>query len=105
MLFTQFNMDDALAVRYEEGVEDGIERGRAEGLEAGLTKGKAEGRAEDILELLGELGPVPEKMREKICGITDLKVLGNLLKLAARTDSLEEFEKNLCHSNFPDLNS
>ena len=27
MLFTKFNMEDALAVRYEEGVEDGIEQG------------------------------------------------------------------------------
>ena len=27
MLFTQFNMDDALAVRYDEGVEDGLEQG------------------------------------------------------------------------------
>ena len=93
MLFTQFNMEDALAVRYEEGVEDGIERGiergRAEGMETGLTRGKAE----DILELLGELGPVSEEMQEKICGITDLKILGKLLKLAAKADSLEEFEK------------
>lgn len=31
MLFTQFNMDDALAVRYEEGVEDGIEQGIEQG--------------------------------------------------------------------------
>ena len=31
MLYTQFNMDDALDVRYEEGVEDGYERGIAEG--------------------------------------------------------------------------
>lgn len=27
MLFTQFNMDDALEVRYEEGIEKGIEKG------------------------------------------------------------------------------
>ena len=27
MLFTQFNLDDAMEVRYEEGVEDGIEKG------------------------------------------------------------------------------
>lgn len=27
MLFTQFNMEDALAVRYEEGVEDGVDKG------------------------------------------------------------------------------
>ena len=31
MLFTQFNMDDALAVRYAEGLEDGIEQGREQG--------------------------------------------------------------------------
>lgn len=31
MLFTQFNMDDALEVSYEEGFEDGFEDGRAEG--------------------------------------------------------------------------
>lgn len=32
MLFTQFNMDDALAVRYEEGMEDGIEKGNVQRL-------------------------------------------------------------------------
>ena len=36
MLFTQFNMDDALEVRYEEGVEDGMEQG----LEQGRTQGE-----------------------------------------------------------------
>ena len=30
MLYTQFNMDDALDVRYKEGVEDGIAKGIAE---------------------------------------------------------------------------
>jgi len=32
MLFTEWNLDDALAVRYEEGTEDGIEIGREERL-------------------------------------------------------------------------
>ncbi len=40
MLFTQFNMDDALEVRYEEGVEDGMERGLTQGLEQGRTQGE-----------------------------------------------------------------
>lgn len=31
MLFTQFNMEDALEVRYEEGVEQGIQQGIEEG--------------------------------------------------------------------------
>ena len=28
MLYTEFNLDDAMAVRYEEGREDGLEEGR-----------------------------------------------------------------------------
>ena len=31
MLFEQFDIDDAMAVRYEEGVEDGIEQGIEQG--------------------------------------------------------------------------
>jgi len=36
MLTHEWNMDKALAVRYEEGREEGWERGREEGLERGL---------------------------------------------------------------------
>ena len=63
--------------------------------EEGRAEGKAEGKAEAILELLGELGPVPSEMRDKISSITDLETLGKMLKLAARVDSLAEFEENL----------
>ena len=58
MLFTQFNMDDALEVRYEEGVEDGLEQGRTQGerrllvhlVWGKLQKGeKPEKIAEDLL--------------------------------------------------------
>lgn len=37
MLFTEFNMDDALKVRYEEGFEEGEEKG----IEKGLQKGES----------------------------------------------------------------
>jgi predicted transposase/invertase (TIGR01784 family) len=40
MLMTEWNMDDALAVRYDEGHEDGIELGIERGIEQGLIKGK-----------------------------------------------------------------
>ncbi len=57
MLFTQFNMDDALAVRYEEGVEDGIEQGIEQGIEKGIEKGIEQGIEEKgmriFLNLLG----------------------------------------------------
>jgi predicted transposase/invertase (TIGR01784 family) len=31
MLMTEFNLDDALAVRYEDGFENGLQEGREEG--------------------------------------------------------------------------
>jgi len=43
MLMTEWNWDDALAVRYEEGMEKGMEKGREEGLEEGMEKGREEG--------------------------------------------------------------
>jgi hypothetical protein len=42
MLMTEWNWDDALACRYEEGREEGLEKGREEGREEGLEKGHTE---------------------------------------------------------------
>jgi predicted transposase/invertase (TIGR01784 family) len=38
MLTTEFNLDDALAVRFEEGREEGWGKGREEGREEGMEK-------------------------------------------------------------------
>ena len=48
MLMTEWNWDDALAVRYEEGHDDGWDEGRVEGLEEGIEKGREEGLEEGI---------------------------------------------------------
>lgn len=56
-------------------------------------QGKAEGKAEDILELLGELGEIPNALRERIQKETDLQVLSRWLKAAAKAESISEFEK------------
>ncbi|MDR1246601.1 MAG: hypothetical protein LBK57_06170 [Clostridiales Family XIII bacterium] len=51
MLFTEFNMDDALRIRFEEGMETGIEKGMEKGVEIGIEKGVgigAERTAESI---------------------------------------------------------
>jgi predicted transposase/invertase (TIGR01784 family) len=42
MLFTEWNWDDALAVRFEEGQEEGWAKGLERGLEKGLEKGREE---------------------------------------------------------------
>jgi hypothetical protein len=46
MLFTEWNQDDALAVRYEEGIEDGIGKGIGIGREEGIGIGRNEGHSE-----------------------------------------------------------
>jgi predicted transposase/invertase (TIGR01784 family) len=46
MLFTEWNWDDALAVRFEEGREEGLEKGLEKGREQGLEEGLEEGREE-----------------------------------------------------------
>jgi flagellar biosynthesis/type III secretory pathway protein FliH len=67
MLLTEWKHEDALVVRYEEGVEDGIAkgkaRGRAEGIAIGEARGKTEGRAE-LLALWEKGVPIAEAKRK-----------------------------------------
>lgn len=92
---------------YEDGKIAGIEAGRQEGRSEGellgeargVARGKAEGRAEGkadaILELLDELGEVPEELRIHIYSETDLSRLTRWVKLAARSGSVEEFAEKM----------
>lgn len=72
----------------DEFVKD---QGRAEG----LAVGKAEGKAEAVLELLGELGKIPDVLKDRIQNETDLQVLSKWLKGAARAESISEFEDHM----------
>jgi predicted transposase/invertase (TIGR01784 family) len=71
MLFTEWNWDDALAVRFEEGREEGRERGLEEGLEKGLEKGR-----EEIARNALAKGLPPDTIRE-ITGL-DIETIRNL---------------------------
>jgi predicted transposase/invertase (TIGR01784 family) len=42
MLYTEWNLEDALAVEREEGLEEGLEKGRQEGWEEGWEEGVQE---------------------------------------------------------------
>ena len=85
MLMTEWNWDDALAVRYEEGHEDGwdegleegIEKGREEGLEEGIEKGRCNEKLEIARNLLSE-GSTPEFV-QKITGL-DMDTIEGLRK-------------------------
>ena len=68
MLMTEWNWDDALAVRYEEGMEQGREEGLEEGIERGREQGLDQGRMIIARNLLSE-GSTPEFV-QKITGLS-----------------------------------
>lgn len=52
-----------------------------------------DGMAEGTIDLLEDIGELSIELRKLIMEQTDLKVLRNWHKLAARAKSIEEFEK------------
>ena len=61
----------------------------ADGEAAGIRKGIRD----SLLELLQEFGDIPEALQTRIESEKDLQVLTSWLKVAARADSLEEFQE------------
>ena len=61
----------------------------------GKLEGRAEGKAESILLLLQDIGSVSDGLRNKILKEQDMDILLNYLKLAARVDSIADFEKEM----------
>lgn len=57
--------------------------------------GMEDGKAEDILDLLEDIGTVPDGLLEKIKSEKDLDTLRAWLKLAARAESMESFERSI----------
>jgi len=84
-------LKEGLEKGLKEGLEKGLKDGLEKGLKDGLEKGLAQGKAESILELLEDLGDIPEELRLKITTQKDLDILKRWLKLAAKASSVEEF--------------
>ena len=66
---------------------------RKEEYEEGLELGTQIGAQRSILSLLGELGTVPDEIRQSITTVTDEQLLDKLLKLAVRINSFDEYKK------------
>ena len=79
----------------DQGKSEGIAQGRAEGIALGKAEGIALGKAEDILQLLEDLGEVPEPLKKRIQEETDLQVLSRWLKAAAKAETITEFKKQV----------
>lgn len=73
------------------------------GISEGEALGKAKGKSEAILDLLEDLGPVSNTLRQRIMQETDLTVLRTMHKAAAKAWSLEQFEASLPSKSEADL--
>ncbi len=58
-----------------------------------LQEGRLEATRENILELLEDLGEIPEDLQTKLEDLEDLIKLKSLLKIAAKAESLRAFEE------------
>ena len=56
-----------------------------------LAEGVVTGKAQSVMELLEDLGTVPDEIKEKILNEKNPESLNNWLKAAAKADSIEEF--------------
>ena len=59
------------------------------------VEGMKEAKIEDIIELLQEVGEVPEDLQTRIRRQKKLETLSLWLKLAAKAESVEEFESKI----------
>ena len=87
LMWAEFNEERFIAKEKEYSWE--------EGNKAGKVKGRVMGRAESILEILEELGTVPEELRRRLLEETDLQRLKNWLKEAIKAASIEDFAENM----------
>ena len=83
LMWAEFNEERFIAKEKEYSWEDGNKAG------------KVKGRAESILEILEELGTVPEELRRRLLEETDLQRLKNWLKEAIKAASIEDFAENM----------
>lgn len=76
---------------FEEMLRDERAEGKAEGKAEGIAEGKTEAVLEMLLELMNDLGEIPDELRNRIASEKDLETLKKWLRLAARSESLDEF--------------
>ncbi len=91
MLIAEYDYDMDIKVQREEAKAEGIEQG----LKLGKKEGIKSGTANAVIELMKELGVVPDNLKSCIIKETDEEVLKKWLKLAAKAKSIEEFQKEI----------
>ena len=76
---------------FEELLKEERQEGVAEGLAEGLAQGRQETAREYIMEVLADKGEVPATLKQALCEVDSEEELKRLFKLAAKTDSIQNF--------------
>ena len=79
MLIAEYDYDMDIKVQREEAKEEGIRLGTVN----------------NIMEFLEDLGEIPETLKSKIMQEEKPDVLRRWLKLAAKAETIEQFEKSV----------
>ena len=79
MLIAEYDYDMDIKVQREEAKEEGLRLGTVN----------------NILEFLEDLGEIPETLKSKIMQEEKPDVLRRWLKLAAKAETIEQFEKSV----------
>ena len=82
----------------DEWYNDAVEEGKAKGNIEGKAEGKADGKAEALIDLLEEYGRVTRRLKKLIQNQKDMDVLKRWCKLAAKVNSIREFEEAMRNS-------
>ena len=101
----EMNLSRLIKAWYEERQKDQWDRwafedtarneGRAEGEAIGKAKGELKRSQQDILDLLEELGEIPEDIRCRILAMEDTEILRRWLKTAAKATSFDAFRESM----------
>lgn len=76
-------------------LQDLINEERAEARQEGIEQGKIQRSRESVLELLEDLGEIPEDIKRLINAQSDEEILKQWLLKAARADTIEQFRNTI----------
>ena len=85
----QWAIEDAIK---EDSWNEGWSKGQEQGIAIGEISGSLYRSRQDILDLLADLGDIPEDIQRRICTEEDEDILRKWLKLSARAESVEDFK-------------
>ncbi len=76
---------------FEYNEEEEMKKIRADEFSVGRENGKAEGKSEFVIELLENLGEIPDSLRERILSESDLSLLKKWFSEAVKAKTVGEF--------------